>query len=201
MPRSLRRDLAQLFLAGILALSALATYCSLRIVQEGERDERAEPVDAVVVMGAAVVDGLPSAVLRARLDHGIALFRAGSGRHLVLTGGREPGAPISEAEAARRYAEAAGVPATAVLLEATSHDTLSSIRSVAVLLREAGHSRALFVSDRSHMLRVLLIARDAGLTALGSPTPNGPRDLDPARRAQALLHELGAMSGYLFLGL
>ena len=59
---------------------------------------------------------------------------------------------------------------------------------------------ALFVSDRTHMLRVLRIAADLGIQAYGSPTATSPSDLDVTARAEATLHELGALALYLVTG-
>jgi hypothetical protein len=56
------------------------------------------------------------------------------------------------------------------------------------------------VSDRTHMLRVLRIATDLGITAYGSPTRTSPVDLDDGARLEAVLRELGALAAYLLLG-
>ena len=58
---------------------------------------------------------------------------------------------------------------------------------------------ALFVSDRTHMLRVLRIARDLGLDAWASPTSTSPTDGTLSRRAEATIHELGGLAIY-FVG-
>ena len=63
-----------------------------------------------------------------------------------------------------------------------------------------GLASALFVSDRTHMLRVLRVASDLGIVAYGSPTATSPADLDPSARVQSTLHELGALALYLATG-
>ena len=59
---------------------------------------------------------------------------------------------------------------------------------------------AIFVSDPTHMLRVLRIADDLGIEAYGSPTPTSPVQADPLRRVQATVHELGALAVYFLSG-
>ena len=74
------------------------------------------------------------------------------------------------------------------------------MRSAFDILRERGIGDAIFVSDRTHMLRVLRIARDAGLTAWGSPTPTSPIEHDLSARLKATGHELAALALYFIRG-
>jgi hypothetical protein len=50
------------------------------------------------------------------------------------------------------------------------------------------------------MLRVLRMASDAGIRAWGSPTRTSPLERDPLARADALVHELGALAAYFLTG-
>ncbi len=176
----------------------VAGYASWRIWDQGERDER-RAADAIVIMGAAQYDGRPSPIFEARLSHAVDLYQAGIAPILVVTGGKATGDRTTEAAAARAYALARGVPEVAILSEDRGRTTLESLENVWALFRERGLSSAVFVSDRTHMLRVLRIATDEGIEAWGSPTPVSPGDGDPAVRVEAMLHELGALAIY-FLG-
>jgi uncharacterized SAM-binding protein YcdF (DUF218 family) len=198
LPRRLTELLA-LLAFGIAAAGLVAAFAAFRVWQEGELDER-RPVDAIVVLGAAQYDGRPSAVFAARLDHAVALYHEGLAPYLVVTGGRRPGDRLTEAETARRYARARGVPAHAILAEDEGRDTASSIRGVSRVLRDHDLRSALFVSDRMHMLRVLRIATDAGIESYGSPTATSPADATVEGRLRALTHELGGLAGYLLAG-
>ena len=199
MPRSLRGDIGRLFLATLAGVALLAGYTTLRIWQQGDRDERGVPVDAVVVLGAAQYNGVPSAVFRARLSHAVELVLDGAASRLVVTGGRQLGDRFSEAGVARAYALQHGIPADRILSETTGHDTRSSLVNVAAVLRREGLHRALFVSDRTHMLRVLLIAGELGIEARGSPTASSPTDVSPLARIYATLRELAALGANFFL--
>ena len=198
VPRSLTGELAKLGLAVVVGAVGLTGYAAFRIWQQGQVDERGNPVGAIVVLGAAQYNGVPSPVFQARLDHAVALYLEGRAPYLVVTGGRQPGDRYTEAATARAYAIAHGVPASAILAEDTGRDTWESMRNVAAVLDAHDVQRALFVSDRSHMLRVLRMAEDLGLTGFGSPTTTSPVDDTPSRQLDALLHELGALALYLF---
>ncbi|HEY6012947.1 MAG TPA: YdcF family protein, partial [Candidatus Limnocylindrales bacterium] len=152
------------------------------------------------VMGAAQYDGRPSPVFAARLDHGVALFLAGDAPRLVLTGGKAAGDRTTEAAVGRAFAIEHGVPPEAIIVEDRSRTTLESVRAVAALLEADGASSALFVSDRPHMLRVLRMAADAGITAWGSPTRTSPIENDLGGRLDATVHELGALAYYFLVG-
>jgi len=199
VPRSLRGDIGRLLLATLVGVTLLAAYTTFRIWQQGDRDDRAVPVDAVVVLGAAQYDGVPSDVFRARITHAIELVLNGVADRLVVTGGRLPGDRFSEAGVARALALANGIPADHILAETTGRDTRSSLVNVAEVLRREGLHRALFVSDRTHMLRVLVIARELGIEAYGSPTASSPTDVDAWNRFYSTLRELGALGAHFFL--
>jgi uncharacterized SAM-binding protein YcdF (DUF218 family) len=196
-PRARRRvrDLLLVGLAAGIGAVMVTGYATYRIWTEGGRDE-ARPASAIVVLGAAQYNGRPSPVFAARLDHAIDLFERGYAPLLVVTGGKQTGDRWTEAEAARRYAIAKGVPASAIAQETKGRTTLESLDGVAALLARRGVSDAIFVSDPTHILRVLRIARDVGLTGYGSPTRTSPVDRDATSRAEATLHELGALAIY-----
>ncbi len=188
--------LVAITVVGSLGLAGFATY---RIWEQGQRDER-PAADAIVVMGAAQYDGTPSPLFAARLDHAVQLYLDGVAPLLIVTGGKAEGDRTTEAASGRAYAIAHGVPAEAIQTEDRGRTTLESIRGVAALMADDGISRAVFVSDRSHMLRVLRMASDLGIQAYGSPTRTSPLNGDPVATADAFIHELGALAIYLVTG-
>ena len=193
------RLFARLVIAGLIAGVAIGGYAAYRIWDQGNRDERT-PADAIVVMGAAQYDGRPSPVFAARLDHAIELFHDGVAPRLIVTGGKREGDRTTEAASARRYAIEHGVPEEAILSEDTSRTTLQSIRRVAALMRGQGIGSAVFVSDPSHMLRVLRMASDEGISGHGSPTRTSPLERDVVAHLDAIVHELGALAIYFVSG-
>lgn len=195
----LARALIRLVLIAVVIATAVAGFAAFRIWEQAGRDER-RPADAIVVMGAAQYDGRPSPLFAARLDHAIALYHDGVAPRIIVTGGKREGDRTTEADSARRYAVRNDVPEDAILAEDTSRTTLQSIRGVAALMDAAELSTAVFVSDPTHMLRVLRMAADAGIEAYGSPTRTSPLERDPAGRIDATVHELGALAVYFVTG-
>jgi uncharacterized SAM-binding protein YcdF (DUF218 family) len=193
------RDLGRLVVAAVVGVVLVVGYTSFRIWDQGGRDDR-QPADAIVVLGAAQYDGRPSPVFRARLEHAVGLYREGLAPYLVVTGGKALGDRTTEADAARQFALERGVPPDAILIEDRSRTTLESLTAVAGLLRERGLTSAVFVSDRTHMLRVLRMARDLGIVASGSPTTTSPIDADTARRLRATAREAVALGVYFLAG-
>lgn len=131
------------------------------------------PADAAIVLGAAVLDTRPFPVFEERVRHAVALYRAGIVGRLVMTGGRDPGDRLSEAEAARDWAIAHGVPADAILIETRSQTTRANLENSRELLRANGLNRVLLVSDPLHMRRAVAIAQHLGIDAYPSPTSTG----------------------------
>lgn len=195
----MRKDLTRLALAVTAGALLVLAYTTWRIWDQGNRDD-GRPADAIVVLGAAQYNGVPSPIYRARLDHAIDLFEEGLAPALVVTGGKLPGDKTTEAEAGRHYAMSKGVPDDAILVEDHGRTTLESLRTVATMLRDRGLHSAVFVSDRTHMLRVLRIAHDEGIEAFGSPTRTSPIDASAAERLRATVHEVGALALYFLAG-
>lgn len=162
-------------IAGVtLAILGCAWVVSLSsVVLWGMRDT-ARPAGAIVVLGAAQYAGHPSPVLRARLDHAVELWRRGLAPRLILTGGTGAGDTTSEAAVGRRYVVQAGVPDSAILLEANGRTTMESLRAVAAMMTAQRSATVILVSDPFHMLRLSILARRLGLTAFISPTQSSP---------------------------
>jgi uncharacterized SAM-binding protein YcdF (DUF218 family) len=116
---------------------------------------------------------------------------------LVPSGGTGA-APVSEAEAMRRVAVAAGVPAGRVMLEDRSTSTLEHAANVAALARREGWSSLVVVTDRYHVPRALFLFRRCGLTVTGDPVRG--RGAGTRRRwAQGAIREIPAWAKALAL--
>jgi uncharacterized SAM-binding protein YcdF (DUF218 family) len=195
----MRRELVRIGAWVIVGSVVVGLYTVYRISSQGDRDER-RPADAIVVLGAAQFNGVASDVFAARLDHAVELYEAGLAKYLVVTGGKMPGDRTTEAATARAYAITHGVPGSKILMEDKGRNTLESLEAVGAIFRAHHFRSGLFVSDRTHMLRVLRMASDQGILAWGSPTTTSPTDLDPARRQRAVAHELAGIVAYYFGG-
>lgn len=154
----------------------------------------ARPADAIVVFGAAVwSDGRPSDALRDRTETALALYRRGLAPVLVFSGGHGPGAPISEPEAMRQMALAAGVPASAIVLDETGLNTAATVAAVAELARARGWQRVMMVSHDYHCARIKLACARQGLAAYTVPAVE---PLPLAGKPYYVFRELVAMAWY-----
>lgn len=189
------------FRAVIVLLTTLLVIwlaCAVAVIGFAIR-ENAREADAIVVLGAAQYAGRPSPVLRARLDHAMALWERQVAPRLIVTGGVGPGDTTSEAEVARRYVERGGVPSDRILVEPRGRTTSESMRAVAEILEENGLKRAVLVSDPFHMFRLWLLAQRYGFKAHTSPTRTSPIDQDPDRSWRYMLRESVKAPAAVFL--
>jgi uncharacterized SAM-binding protein YcdF (DUF218 family) len=183
--RSLRARLA-LALLGVVLLGWVA---SLGAVLAWERRDETRPVGAIVVLGAAQYVGRPSPVLRARLDHAIALWHQGIAPVLIVTGGRGTGDTTTEAAVSQRFAVQRGIPVSAILLETEGRTTSQSMAGIAELMVGQHRKDVLLVSDPFHMFRLVILARRHGLEPFASPTPTSPIAASPVERWKYALSE------------
>ncbi|HEX2093919.1 MAG TPA: YdcF family protein [Longimicrobiaceae bacterium] len=151
--------------------------------------DQAEPSGAIVVLGAAQYDGRPSPVLRARLEHAIALHRRGIADTLIMTGGTGAGDTVSEAMVGKRFAVRAGIPESVILVEEEGLTSLQSMQRVARIMQRHGLRSAVLVSDPFHMLRLRLLAIRVGIRARSSPTRSSPISRNPAEERRHILRE------------
>ena len=152
--------------------------------------DNARPADAIAVFGAAEYAGHPSPVLHARLDKALALYQRGlAPRIITLGGGSAKDSGNTEGAAGRDYLLANGVPGDRILPETTSVDTEQQVDDLALIAVENNLHTLDVVSDGTHLFRIALLCRRAGLTVYTSPrAPLG--HLDDLDRAQRMLHEL-----------
>jgi uncharacterized SAM-binding protein YcdF (DUF218 family) len=167
--RTFGRLVAVVIIAAILyvAFSFAQVLYAARLVQ----DRR---VQAIVVLGAAQYNGVPSPDLASRLSHALVLWRRHLAPLIVVTGGKEPGDVYTEAEAGAMYLAARGVPQANIVRVVQGRDTWQSFTAVEAVLDDRHISRVLLVSDPFHDERIRLMAGDVGLTPSVSPTHTSP---------------------------
>jgi uncharacterized SAM-binding protein YcdF (DUF218 family) len=154
-----------------IAVSALLiyiAYLAVRIGQQASRDE-ARPSDVILVLGAAEYRGRPSPVLRARLDHAVALYREQIAPRIMTTGGAGGDPVFTEGSVGRSYLIAQGVPSEAIIVETEGESTVQSVTMAAEILRRMGLNSVVVVSDGYHIFRVKEMLRASGLAVYGSP--------------------------------
>ena len=185
--------------AAVLAFFLLVVSTALAIWWTARQDSRPAS-DAIVVLGSAQYNGVPSSIFEARLEHARKLYEAGVAPLIVTVGGKADGDQFTEAEAGRDYLIATGVPAEALLTVPHGVDTLESIRAVADTFTDQGWSTTVLVTDPWHALRAERMAGDAGLDAESSPTRQGPAVQTRATQFRYILRETAAYLLYRATG-
>jgi uncharacterized SAM-binding protein YcdF (DUF218 family) len=185
--------------AAVLAFFLLVTSTALAIWWTARQDSR-PPSDAIVVLGSAQYNGVPSSIFEARLEHALALYEDGVAPVIVTVGGKADGDQFAEAEAGRDYLAQAGVPTEALLAVPVGVDTLESIRAVATTFDEQGWTTAVLVSDPWHAMRAERMAEDEGIEAESSPTRQGPAVQTRTTQFRYILRETAAYLLYRATG-
>jgi uncharacterized SAM-binding protein YcdF (DUF218 family) len=185
--------------AAVLAFLLLITSTALAIWWNARRDSRPSS-DAIVVLGSAQYNGVPSSIFAARLEHAKKLYEAGVAPVIVTVGGKATGDQFTEAEAGREYLANAGVPAKALLAVPKGVDTLESMRVVAAAFDQHGWHSAVLVTDPWHAMRAQRMAQDSGIEATSSPTRQGPAVQTRGTQFRYILRETAAYLLYRATG-
>ncbi|SDO18995.1 YdcF family protein [Geodermatophilus sp. DSM 45219] len=156
--------------------------------------------DAIVVLGSAQYNGVPSSIFEARLEHALALYENGVAPVVVTVGGKADGDMFTEAESGRAYLAEAGVSEDALLAVEQGVDTLESMRAVGTAFAERGWDSAVLVTDPWHAMRAERMAEDAGISAESSPTRQGPAVQTRATQFRYILRETAAYLLYRATG-
>ena len=191
--------MARVVAAAVLAVFLLVSSTALAIWWNARQDSRPQS-DAIVVLGSAQYNGVPSSIFEARLEHAVALYEDGVAPVIVTVGGKATGDQFTEAEAGRDYLANAGVPSDALLAVPEGVDTLESMRAVSTAFDEHGWSSAVLVTDPWHAMRAERMADDAGIDANSSPTRQGPAVQTRTTQFRYILRETAAYLLYRVTG-
>jgi uncharacterized SAM-binding protein YcdF (DUF218 family) len=176
--------------AGAVVLAAVGwvVWVDRQIHYFADRNE-ARPADAIAVFGAAEYDGRPSPVLRARLDHALALYQEKIAPLVITLGGGDPADRHSEGGVGHDYLMAHGVPDAAIIAETTSDNTEESAKRLAVIARANHLNDIVVVSDGTHLFRVHALCSAMGLNVFTSPRPEA-KGLSQWDAFQRMAHEI-----------
>jgi len=152
--------------------------------------DNAQPADAIAVFGAAEYAGRPSPVLHARLDKAVSLYQRGMAPVIItLGGGSDKDSGKTEGGVGRDYLLANGVPFDRIIAETNSIDTEQQVQRLAGIAERQHFQHIIVVSDGTHLFRIALLCRRAGLDVYTSPRAQLGHidDLDAAER---MTHEM-----------
>lgn len=146
-----------------------------------------------VVFGARVYrSGRLSAMLRDRVDTGVALYAAGRIDRLLMSGGQN-GDAYDEPAAMRAHAIAGGVPASAIVLDYGGLRTYDSCYRAA---HAFDLEQAVLVTQRFHLPRALLLCDQLGMNVVGVSADR--RVYDPHSMNWSGTRELAALVAALY---
>jgi uncharacterized SAM-binding protein YcdF (DUF218 family) len=159
----------------ILVVAVIVLYFGVTLVQVWltSRQYDPHPAGAILVMGAAQDDCVPTLDLAARLDQALTLYHQGYADLIMLTGSKQPGDKCTEAESGAMYLEARGVP-SADILQAGGNDSYENIADASPTLVAHDARVVLVTTDPFHEDRSMAIASTLGLKPSPTPTQTSP---------------------------
>ena len=179
-------------IAALLAFWACADL--LYVTVDAEVDQSA-PASAILVLGCkAYENGAPTPCIRARASHAAELFHRNLAPYVIASGGPSKSGP-AEAGVLAMLLQQDGVPPSAIVEEAYSHNTIQNMYNTRTILQARGWGTVLLVTEPYHIKRAALIARDAGLSVRPSPAVDSPDWQRPFARVASLVTD--AVSGSL----
>lgn len=151
--------------AGLAILAAapfaVLSAAMLRVHIIGQRAEGRTEVmgETLVVFGSRAFDDEPGPILRARLDHAVALYRLGRVSRLAMAGGvpvteQGPSGGHDEVPVMVAYTRAAGVPADRILEVRPGQNTREQVASTRRLIIDEGMGPVVAVSSTYHLARI-----------------------------------------------
>jgi uncharacterized SAM-binding protein YcdF (DUF218 family) len=159
----------------VWVISLLGFFALLQAQGAGDDLTGFEP-QALVVLGSSTPNGQASPTLARRLDKALSLAQLYPQSLVVVSGGKDFGQTLSEAQVMGDYLRKRGLETSRIVQEEAStstHENLLFSHSLLVQRRLSKHLCIIVTSD-FHTLRASLIARRAGLTEVrtaGASTP------------------------------
>lgn len=187
------RGVRFLLVGALVACAGWIGWVDQQIRYYAELDQ-ARAADAIAIFGAAEYDGRPSPVLRARLDHGLALYRKGIAPLLITLGGGGD-ETHSEGGVGHDYLLAHGVPESQIIAETESNNTKESAERLEVIARANNLRNIVVVSDGTHLFRIHALCEQAGLNVYTSPRAVG-RSISKLDEAQRIFHEIASYTAW-----
>ncbi|GAA0725467.1 YdcF family protein [Clostridium malenominatum] len=151
------------FFLGIISLGLLTSiFLAISIYNFGW-NTKAEKSQCVIILGCSVYGETPSPFLKKRIEEGYRLHKEGVVDYIIPSGGQGPGENISEAEAMKRYLLNKGVKEELIIKEDLSTSTMENLQECKKIMEEKGFEKAIIVSNKFHLKRASLMAKEVGI--------------------------------------
>jgi uncharacterized SAM-binding protein YcdF (DUF218 family) len=161
-------------------------------------DTQLNRFDVILVLGnPASPDGSIGPIAKSRVLEGIRQYRAGVAPRLLMTGGAVANRFV-EGQVMLQFAESQGVPASALLVESQSRNTIQNAYYSYKIMQAHGWTSAMVVSSPTHLRRASLIFSHFPLAWRMDAAPYPP-DIPLWRQLYFWVSEVGYTSyGRLF---
>jgi len=188
----------RIFTVALLLIVVVPSYFAYSIWNEGHQ---ARPVksDAIVVLGAAQFNGVPSEILQARINEANKVYRQGLAPRIITVGANAKGDNFTEAGASRTALVAEKIAKGVLAAIPVGRDTLSSTVAYANYLKAHQLHSVIIATDPYHCYRAEAEAKDLGFTASCASATTGPAAIDKAGW-RYILRETGAYLAYKTVG-
>ena len=191
------------FVSFVLLVALVVPTWALARTWYTANNETIRKAYAIVVMGAAQLDGRPGEVLEARLKETARIYNSNFAPLVFTLGAGAPGDRFTEAKAGRNWLISKQIPGKAVIEIPYGRDSLRSIKAFAKYIKSKNLkekiSDVIIVTDPYHCLRSITMSQDQGFTATCSPTKVGIASLEKVG-FKYLVRETGAYLAYITLG-
>jgi uncharacterized SAM-binding protein YcdF (DUF218 family) len=155
--------------------------------------------EAILVPGAAQLNGAPGDVLLARLQEAKRIYQLGLAPIIITVGSGAPGDRTTEAAAGAYWLRHNGVKRSAIISIPTGRDTRTQSFAYVAEMKKRKISKVIIATDPYHCNRTITMANDLGADATCSPVQGGPNSLKNSR-LRYLVREAGAYLAYITLG-
>jgi uncharacterized SAM-binding protein YcdF (DUF218 family) len=149
------RPIAILVSLGVIFVTF--AWAALSLVFAPSGNTNAARFDALIVLGApADPDGNPRPVMLSRVNEAVKEYDRGIAPRMIFTGGTD-GRRYPEAVVMARAAAARGVPASAIIVEANSNDTIYNACYSVRIMKDHGWRSAEVITSPGHTRRAGIV--------------------------------------------
>lgn len=164
--RCISVTIAVLLVAALLTVLLIDGYVRLSTTDRILSVEEASVLDAdcILVLGAGVrPGGIPSDMLRDRLDTGVMLYEAGASARILMSGDHGQ-ADYDEVNVMKDYAKEAGIASEVIFMDHAGFSTYESMYRAKEIF---GAQKVVIVTQEYHLPRAVYDAKALGLDAYG----------------------------------
>ena len=161
----------------VLIIILIPAYVALQVYNTGHNAVPTKS-DAIVIMGAAQNNGIPTPILQARIEEGQRLYKEGYAPRILTVGANQKGDLWTEAQASVRALAKGQIPHSVLSAVNLGKDTLSSTIAYVDVMKKNKYASVIIVTDAYHCYRAIAMATDLGVKATCSPVKGGPGAVD-----------------------